>query len=51
MEQDTTYEVKFGRTTFVVTPKFSGTKTLEEVLKTALKHRIETEAMEKRYEQ
>jgi hypothetical protein len=50
MEQDNTYEVKIGTTTFVVSRKYSGTQSLEEVLKTAIKRRIESESMEKRYE-
>jgi hypothetical protein len=55
MELDNTYEVKIGTTTFVVSRKYSGTGSLEEVLKTAIKRRIEaqvlvhSEAMETRY--
>jgi hypothetical protein len=43
MEQDNTYEVKIGTTTFVVSRRYSGTKSLDEVLKTAVKRRIEAE--------
>jgi hypothetical protein len=58
MEQNNTVEVKIGTTTFVVSRRYSGTGSLEEVLKTAIKRRIEaegsfatpqSEAMETRY--
>jgi 16S rRNA G1207 methylase RsmC len=49
MEEDNTYEVKIGTTIFVVSRKYSGKQSLEEVLKTAIKRRIESEAMETRY--
>jgi hypothetical protein len=49
MEQDETYEVKYGTTTFVVSRKYSGTVSLEEVLKIAIKRRIESEAIETRF--
>jgi hypothetical protein len=42
------YEIKFGTTTFEVTAKYSGEKTLEEVLKMSIKRRIQSEAFEKR---
>jgi hypothetical protein len=56
MEQDNTVEVKIGTTTFVVSRKYSKTGSLEEVIKTAIKRRIEAEVIprsevtEKRYE-
>jgi hypothetical protein len=42
-----TYEVKYGTTTFEVTAKYSGDKTLEEVLKSSIKRRIQSEGFEK----
>jgi hypothetical protein len=39
--QEHTYETKVGATTFVVTAKYEGTQTFEEVLKTALKRKID----------
>jgi hypothetical protein len=45
MEQDNTYEVKIGTTTFVVSRRYSGTQSLEEVLKSAIKRRIEAEVI------
>jgi hypothetical protein len=36
-----TYETKFGGTTFIVTAKFAGSQTFEEVLKSALKRKID----------
>jgi hypothetical protein len=49
MEQNDTYEVKIGTTTFVVSRRYSGTQSLEEVLKIAIKRKLESEAFEKRY--
>jgi hypothetical protein len=37
---ENTYETKVGTTTFIVTPKFAGTQTLEEVLKYSIRRKI-----------
>jgi hypothetical protein len=49
MVEGNTYEINFGRTTFVVTPKFTGTATLEDILKQSIKRKIESESIEARF--